>query len=120
PIPSEEIEQANQEVEEEIKDAFNEDPVPPSETMADAHQPENPVDGKSAINESAFGTSSGSVQSDSSLTPIPGNVQPEYPMWSRLRRQEGTVQITFDLLADGSVANSRIAQSSGFEYLDNA
>jgi protein TonB len=98
------------------------DEAPPAtETSADSAEEaqENPIDGQSASNEAAYGTSSG-VQSDSSLSPVPGNKNPEYPMWARLRRQEGVVVVNFEVLADGSVANTRIIQGSGFEALDAA
>jgi protein TonB len=98
-----------------------EEAPPATEASADSAQPadDNPVDGQSASNEAAYGTSSG-VQSDSTLSPVPGNKNPEYPMWARLRRQEGVVIVNFEVLADGSVANTRIMQGSGFEALDAA
>lgn len=102
-------------------EAVTEDPsMHEQESVADAEPIEdNPVDGNSDTNESAYGTSSG-VQSDASLSPVPGNKNPEYPMWARLRRQEGVVVVQFDVLDDGSVANSQVVQSSGFEALDAA
>lgn len=94
---------------------------PATENSADSAEQaqDNPIDGQSANNEAAYGTSSG-VQSDTSLSPVPGNKNPEYPMWARLRRQEGVVVVNFEVLEDGSVANTRVVQGSGFEALDAA
>ena len=44
----------------------------------------------------------------------------DYPFWSRLWGQEGTSALSFDVLADGTVANIAVAQSSGSERLDDA
>ena len=91
--------------------------APPTteEASADARVEDNPQQGDSAQNSSAYG-----MQSDAGLSPAPGNRNPEYPMWARLRRQEGAVIVGFEVLADGSVANTRIIQSSGFEGLDSS
>ncbi len=101
---------------EDLQESSQEKPLA-DEAIQEQIQEENPVDGQSADNEAAYGTSSG-VQSDSALSAVPGNKNPDYPMWARLRRQEGVTVVQFEVLQDGSVANSRVTQSSGFEGLD--
>jgi protein TonB len=50
---------------------------------------------------------------------IDGN-PPRYPMESRRKREQGTVQLRLLIGTDGRVAQVSIAQSSGFERLDQA
>ena len=124
-IEPEVVEPADPEISEENlnppadTNAANEEKEQPlaDESINQEVQEENPVDGQSANNEAAYGTSTG-VQSDSNLSPVPGNKNPDYPMWARLRRQEGVTVVQFEVLEDGSVANTRVTQSSGFEALD--
>nr|WP_246427285.1 energy transducer TonB [Sphingopyxis panaciterrulae] len=45
---------------------------------------------------------------------------PRYPRESRRHREEGTVVLALTLDVDGSVASISVAQSSGFQRLDEA
>ena len=46
--------------------------------------------------------------------------QPRYPLIARARGWEGTVQVALALLADGTVHDARVRQSSGYGALDAA
>lgn len=48
------------------------------------------------------------------------NPGPEYPVEARRRAEEGTVLLRIEVGADGSVERVEIAQSSGFESLDDS
>lgn len=56
----------------------------------------------------------------SRLSPLPGNPPLKYPAAARMKRHEGVVRLRILVAADGSVADIAIAQSSGFDSLDNA
>lgn len=43
-----------------------------------------------------------------------------YPRNARKLRQSGTVQVTFTVLADGTITNILLSDTSGFRILDNA
>lgn len=49
-----------------------------------------------------------------------GNRPPAYPAESRFQREEGTVVLTYSVSNLGEVENINIAQSSGYERLDEA
>jgi len=42
-----------------------------------------------------------------------------YPFWAWLLNQEGTTELTFRVLADGTVENVRVTKSSGTKGLDD-
>lgn len=44
----------------------------------------------------------------------------QYPQQARMRNQQGTVEITFDVADDGSIASFSISRSSGSPLLDRA
>jgi protein TonB len=44
----------------------------------------------------------------------------QYPQQARLRKQQGTVEVTFAVAADGKIADYRISRSSGSMLLDRA
>lgn len=44
----------------------------------------------------------------------------QYPQQARMRNQQGTVEVTFTIDADGSIANYHISRSSGSLLLDRA
>lgn len=44
----------------------------------------------------------------------------QYPQQARMRNQQGTVEVTFTIDADGSIANYHISRSSGSVLLDRA
>lgn len=48
------------------------------------------------------------------------SIFPVYPETSRLRGEEGTVELSFVVLASGKTANISLARSSGFHPLDEA
>jgi TonB family protein len=50
----------------------------------------------------------------------PQDCHDRYPFWSRLWGQEGTTSLVFNVLADGTVNDVKVAQSSGSERLDDA
>lgn len=107
------------EINEALQKEIRQEEISQTEETMPIYEEESPIEGTSVSNEAAYGTSSG-IPSDSQLTGAPGNKNPEYPMWARLRRQEGVTVIQFDVLDDGSVANASVVQSSGFEALDGA
>ena len=58
-----------------------------------------------------------------SQPPMPSQSQDchdDYPFWSHLWGQEGTTDLTFLVHADGTVDGVKVAQSSGYERLDDA
>lgn len=57
------------------------------------------------------------VSAEASLA---GPLHPPYPRISKLRGETGTVRLAVHVLADGSVANVEILQSSGYRRLDEA
>jgi TonB family protein len=64
------------------------------------------------------GTPSGDVHSDRELVARQGNPKPSYPMFSRLKREQGTVVLRFTVDDSGSVDKVWVHQSSGFKSLD--
>jgi protein TonB len=48
------------------------------------------------------------------------NPKPPYPAASRRLAEEGTVMLSVHIMADGTVADVRLKQSSGYPRLDNA
>ncbi|MGE3974054.1 MAG: energy transducer TonB [Bdellovibrionales bacterium] len=65
------------------------------------------------------GTPSGEVHSDKELVARKGNPKPNYPMFSRLKREQGTVVLRFTVNDDGEVDKVWLHQSSGHKALDN-
>lgn len=47
------------------------------------------------------------------------SIRPEYPPRSRLKGEEGTVVVEFDVMADGRASNARVVESSGYRRLDD-
>lgn len=72
----------------------------------------------SAAGGGGTGYGSGGVADVSALTVI-HKVIPDYPAFSRKRREEGTVTIIASL-ADGAVTAAEVENGSGFERLDTA
>ena len=72
----------------------------------------------SAAGGGGTGYGSGGVADVSALTVI-HKVIPDYPAFSRKRREEGTVTIIASL-ADGAVTAAEVEKGSGFERLDMA
>ena len=72
----------------------------------------------SAAGDGGTGYGSGGVADVSALTVI-HKVIPDYPAFSRKRREEGTVTIIASL-ADGAVTAAEVENGSGFERLDTA
>jgi protein TonB len=50
----------------------------------------------------------------------PENCRDDYPFFARVFDREGTTELAFTVLADGTVSNVRVAKSSGFDSLDDA
>jgi len=50
----------------------------------------------------------------------PENCRNDYPFWARIFGDEGTTELSFQVLADGTVSAIKIAKSSGSERLDDA
>ncbi|HEY0283041.1 MAG TPA: energy transducer TonB [Rhizomicrobium sp.] len=50
----------------------------------------------------------------------PQDCHEDYPFWSRLFGDEGTTELAFQVLADGTVDGVSVANSSGSGRLDNA
>lgn len=44
----------------------------------------------------------------------------EYPFWARIFEREGVTELSFTVLADGTVSDVKVAKSSGYEELDDA
>ncbi|MDE2133739.1 MAG: energy transducer TonB [Alphaproteobacteria bacterium] len=49
-----------------------------------------------------------------------GDCHGDYPFWARLFGTEGTTELAFHVLADGTVDNVTVAKSSGSDRLDHA
>ena len=56
----------------------------------------------------------------STLTPMPGNPRPRYPLIARKRGYEGRVLLSVQVAGSGQVADITIAKSSGHTLLDHA
>ena len=50
----------------------------------------------------------------------PENCNDDYPFLSRVFGQEGTTELAFTVLADGTVSGVKVATSSGYDRLDDA
>jgi protein TonB len=50
----------------------------------------------------------------------PRDCHDDYPFWSRLWGDEGTTELAFQVLADGTVDGVSVAKSSGSDRLDDA
>lgn len=68
------------------------------------------------------GPGPGGHEGGTGLFPVPlgGNLAPEYPLAARRDGEEGLVVIHAQVLADGSVADAKVGESSGYERLDDA
>ena len=50
----------------------------------------------------------------------PQNCRDDYPFFARVFGREGTTELSFLVLADGTVGDVRVAKSSGYDGLDDA
>lgn len=50
----------------------------------------------------------------------PENCRDDYPFFARVFDREGTTELAFTVLADGTVSNVKVAKSSGSDGLDDA
>lgn len=50
----------------------------------------------------------------------PQDCHDDYPFWARMFGREGTTELTFQVLADGTVDGVTVAKSSGSDGLDDA
>jgi protein TonB len=50
----------------------------------------------------------------------PENCADDYPFFSRVLGQEGTTEVAFQVLADGTVSDVKVSKSSGSDRLDDA
>ena len=50
----------------------------------------------------------------------PENCRDDYPFFSRVFGDEGTTEVAFQVLADGTVSGAKVAKSSGSDRLDDA
>ena len=50
----------------------------------------------------------------------PESCRDDYPFWARIFGREGTTELSFTVLADGTVSDVKLAKSSGYEELDDA
>lgn len=50
----------------------------------------------------------------------PENCRDDYPFWARIFGREGTTELAFQVMADGTVSGVRVARSSGDDGLDDA
>jgi TonB family protein len=50
----------------------------------------------------------------------PESCRDDYPFWARMLDQEGTSELSFTVLADGTVSGVNVTKSSGYEELDDA
>jgi protein TonB len=48
------------------------------------------------------------------------NCAENYPFWSRILGDEGTTELAFQVLADGTVSGVKVSKSSGSDRLDDA
>ena len=58
-----------------------------------------------------------------SRPPVPSkteNCAENYPFWSRIFGDEGTTELAFEVLADGTVSGVKVSKSSGSDRLDSA
>lgn len=52
--------------------------------------------------------------------PRPENCRDDYPFFARILDREGTTELAFQVLADGTVNGVKITKSSGYDGLDDA
>ena len=50
----------------------------------------------------------------------PENCSDDYPLFARVLGQEGTTEVAFQVLADGTVSGVKVSKSSGSDRLDDA
>lgn len=50
----------------------------------------------------------------------PQNCRDDYPFFARVFGREGTTELAFQVLADGTVSDVKVAKSSGYDGLDDA
>lgn len=50
----------------------------------------------------------------------PENCRDDYPFFARVLGEEGTTELAFTVLADGTVSGVKVATSSGYDRLDDA
>jgi TonB family protein len=50
----------------------------------------------------------------------PENCSDDYPFFSRVLGQEGTTELAFEVMADGTVSGVKVSKSSGSDRLDDA
>lgn len=74
----------------------------------------------SSFEQSEYGLESGIVRQEKELIALAGNPRPVYPTLDRLRGNQGTTILQFEVLDDGSVGKIYIKQSSGHQSLDMA
>jgi TonB family protein len=48
------------------------------------------------------------------------NCRDDYPFWARIWGNEGTTEVAFTVMADGTVSGAKVAKSSGHDSLDEA
>lgn len=65
-----------------------------------------------------FGGASAVGASDASIPGLSEFVQ--YPRYSRLHKQEGTTELSVEILAEGTLGEIEVVQSSGYSRLDQA
>ena len=50
----------------------------------------------------------------------PQSCRDDYPFFARILGHEGTTEVAFTVLADGTVTNAKVAKTSGYDGLDDA
>ena len=50
----------------------------------------------------------------------PQSCRDDYPFFARVFGREGTTEVAFTVLADGTVSGAKVAKSSGYDGLDDA
>jgi len=50
----------------------------------------------------------------------PQSCRDDYPFFARVFGREGTTEVAFQVLADGTVSGAKVAKSSGYDGLDDA
>ena len=103
-------------------------PTTVTRESSDSADEEEDVSDASSIGGQVMGLAGASDQgvSDSEMERYLGIIQSriqrlkEYPAQARLRGQEGTVEVSFAVGADGEIADFRIVRSSGSALLDRA
>ena len=50
----------------------------------------------------------------------PENCRDNYPFWARIFGDEGTTELAFTVMADGTVSGVKVSKSSGSDRLDDA